>query len=107
MMGCRMVVGEVLGLVLSGGSRFPDVELFLANTISNPLDEVHVDGFRVFHVNRVIDNAAAVLWSVLKGRGWLGIVHFFQGSPDWACLFAIVEEEGEGTKFGFSLTGHN
>ena len=97
-----MVLGEVVSLV--SGSRLPeDVELFLANTITNPI-EAHVNGLRVFHLDRVIGDAGSSAIVGLQGRGRLGMAQFLQGSPDRACLFGIEEKC---TKFGFSRTGHD
>ncbi len=97
-----MVLGEVVSLV--SGSRFPeDVELFIANAMTNPI-EAHVNGLRVFQLNRVIGDACGSAIVGLQGHGRLGMAQFLQGSPDWACLFGMEEKC---FKFGFSRTGHD
>jgi hypothetical protein len=85
-------------------SFFPEnKKLILADAVADPI-KTHVDGFRPFLFDAVVGNAGSGAVVGLDRSGRLRMAKFFEGDPQWACFFAIVEEGGE---FSFSGTGEN
>ena len=97
-----MMFGPVIGSVV--GSWMPVVsELALGITTTESV-EFHVHGFCVPGLDVVGDYAMSCAVVGLDWRGWLFVAHFFNDFLHWDCLAGI---DVEGSKFGFSCTGHD
>jgi len=104
----RLVVrrGEVLGVVIGKiiSALLPvDAELALANAVTDPV-ETHINRFGAALLDGVIDETIGTSIVRLDRRGWLGVAHFDEGSPDLASVLAI---EVKASEFSFEGRAHD
>ena len=101
-MGCRVMLGEVVGLV-EAAFLPEDMKLSLANVVTDPI-KVHVNCLGSLLFDGVIGNACGGAVVHLDGCWGLRMVQFDESCPEGAGFFAIVEE---GSKFSLGGTGND
>jgi hypothetical protein len=101
MMGRRMMLGEVVGLI--GFFRLSvDNELALVNPVADPV-ETHVHGFGSALLDRVVGDAFSAFVVGLDGCGRLWMTEFLEGDAEAAGILRNVEQ---GPKLSFCCQGH-
>ena len=89
MMGCRVVLGEIVGLIAL--TWFPvDAELILFRPAPYPV-EAHVHGFGAALFNSVIDNAASCGVVSFHWCCGLRMTHVNESLAYWTGFLAVVE----------------
>jgi hypothetical protein len=102
MMGCRMVFGKVVGVVVF--APFPmDSELILL-WVATILVKTHVHGLGLALLYGVVGDAPGCWVVGFHWCGGLGMAHPKEGLTDGTSFLSIVEEA---SKFGFCGAGHN
>ena len=102
MMGCRVMFGEVVGLVEAAFLPI-DVKLSLANAVADPI-KAHVNCLGSLLFDGVIGNACGSAIVHLDGHWGLQMVQFNESCLEGVGFFAVVEE---GSKFSLRGAGND
>ncbi len=97
-----VMFGPVVGLVL-GSWALVVSKLALGLMAAKPM-ESHVNWFSVVWLDGVGDDTMYCAIAGLDGCGRLIVAHLFEEVSHWDCFTGV---DVEGTKFGFSCTGHD